>query len=56
MDDYEEDPCSRYVDYTNATPWEQFIADVELQLKAWGLNDSGAHDTHWLFLFFDWFE
>jgi hypothetical protein len=41
-DAFEEDPCSRFVDYTNATSWEQFVTDIELQLKRWGLNDSGT--------------
>jgi Rab3 GTPase-activating protein catalytic subunit len=44
-DEFEEDPCSRFVDYTNATSWEQFVADVELQLKRWGLSDSGLYNS-----------
>ena len=37
----EEDPCARFVDYTNATPWEEFVAAVEQQLRHWKLADMG---------------
>ncbi|RQM22462.1 hypothetical protein B5M09_003172 [Aphanomyces astaci] len=42
MADVEEDPSSRFVDYTNETDWERFIAAVEDALLQWGLNDHGA--------------
>jgi hypothetical protein len=44
-EEYEEDPCSRFVDYTNATPWEEFIAEIEQQLRRWNLNDKGVYSV-----------
>lgn len=37
----EEDPSSQFVDFTNATPLEQFISDIEQTLIAWQLSNKG---------------
>ncbi|KAF1332843.1 Rab3 gtpase-activating protein catalytic subunit, partial [Globisporangium splendens] len=37
----EEDPSSQFVDFTNATPLEQFIADIEQTLIVWQLSNKG---------------
>lgn len=41
MLEVEEDPSSQFVDFTNATALEQFVADVEQTLIAWRLADKG---------------
>ncbi|OQR81242.1 Rab3 GTPase-activating protein catalytic subunit [Achlya hypogyna] len=40
--DVEEDPTCRFIDYTNETDWERFIAAIEETLLRWGLGDKGA--------------
>ncbi|CAK4655014.1 unnamed protein product [Aphanomyces euteiches] len=40
--DVEEDPSSRFVDYTNETDWERFMAALEDSLLQWGLSDEGT--------------
>ncbi|KDO31113.1 hypothetical protein SPRG_04252 [Saprolegnia parasitica CBS 223.65] len=42
MLDVEEDPTCRFVDFTNETDWERFIAGLEETLRAWGLVEKGA--------------
>lgn len=37
----EEDPCSQFVDFTNATALEHFISDLEQVLIAWRLTNKG---------------
>uniref|UniRef100_A0AAV1TSM4 Rab3 GTPase-activating protein catalytic subunit n=1 Tax=Peronospora matthiolae TaxID=2874970 RepID=A0AAV1TSM4_9STRA len=37
----EEDPSSQFLDFTNATDLEQFIADVEQAIIGWHLNGKG---------------
>lgn len=37
----EEDPSSQFVDFTNATALEQFVADLEQTLIQWQLADKG---------------
>ncbi|TYZ67092.1 hypothetical protein PybrP1_004689, partial [[Pythium] brassicae (nom. inval.)] len=44
MLEVEEDPSSQFVDFTNATALEQFVADVEQTLIAWRLADKGNAD------------
>jgi hypothetical protein len=39
---HEDDPNSRYVDYTCATSWEYFITDVEELLRGWANKAAGA--------------
>ncbi|KAF0686121.1 Aste57867_22086 [Aphanomyces stellatus] len=40
--DVEEDPSSRFVDYTNETDWERFISALEDTFLQWGLGDLGT--------------
>ena len=42
----EEDPNSRYVDYTSATSWEHFILDIENLLRKWNLNTDISSDSN----------
>lgn len=42
-DEVEEDPASRFVDYTNATEWEVFVSKLEDLIRRWGLADSGTY-------------
>ncbi|EQC31178.1 hypothetical protein SDRG_11104 [Saprolegnia diclina VS20] len=42
MLDVEEDPTCRFVDFTNETDWERFIAGLEETLRAWVLVEKGA--------------
>ena len=37
----EENEASRFVDYTVATPWEAFVAEIEQTLKAWHAKAEG---------------
>ncbi|CAH0482979.1 unnamed protein product [Peronospora belbahrii] len=37
----EEDPSSRFVDFTNATDLEQYISDTEQALIGWHLDNKG---------------
>ena len=39
---HEEEACSRFVDYTNATDFEQFISDLENALRAWKVDHNGG--------------
>ena len=37
----EHDPSSRFVDYTNATPFETLTSVIEDVLRKWNLADKG---------------
>jgi hypothetical protein len=41
-DNVEEDPSSRFVDYTNETDWERFISALESTFIEWGLSEKGT--------------
>ncbi|GLD92369.1 hypothetical protein PINS_up000902 [Pythium insidiosum] len=41
----EEDPSSQFVDFTNATSFEQFVSDIEQTLISWHLANKGHAST-----------
>lgn len=44
----EENEASRFVDYTVATPWEGFVAQIEQTLKSWHAKAEGLFSAFYM--------